>query len=99
MWCKTSNSCICLGQNIVLLKHEAFPGISIIYIRKDSFSHDILRVMLLYRSPNSSLTSVYNTLENVLSDSFIDIVLGDFNIGILNSINIDYTMLCQIIHC
>ena len=55
--------------------------------------------MLLYRSPNSSLTSVYNTLENVLSDSFIDIVLGDFNIGILNSINIDYTMLCQIIHC
>ena len=30
-----------------------------------------------------------NTLENVLSDSFIDIVLGDFNFDILNSININ----------
>ena len=83
------NLAFCLGQNIVLLKHEAFPGISIIDIRKDSFSHDIIRVMLLYRSPNSSLTSYYNTLEDVLSDSFIDIVLGDFDIDILNSININ----------
>ena len=36
-----------LGQNIVLSKREAFSGISIIDIRKDSFSHDIIRVMLL----------------------------------------------------
>ena len=46
-------------------------------------------VMLLYRSPNSPLTSFCNTLENVFSDSFTDIVLGDFNISILNSININ----------
>ena len=78
-----------LGQNIVLLKHEAFPGISTTDIRKDSFSHDITRVMLLYRSPNSPLTSFYNTLENELSDSFIDIALGDFNTDILNNININ----------
>ena len=50
------NLTFCLGLNIVLLKHEAFPGISIIDIRKDSFSHDIISVMLLYRSPNSPLT-------------------------------------------
>ena len=81
------NFAFCLGQNIVLLKHEAFPGISIIDIRKDSFSHDIIRVMLFYRSPNSPLNSFYNALENVLGD--IDIVLGDFNIDILNSININ----------
>ena len=51
--------------------------------------------MLLYRSPNSPITSFYNILENILSDSFIDIVLGDFvidsffNIDTLNSININ----------
>ena len=45
--------------------------------------------MLLYRSLNPPLTSFYNTLENVLSDSFIDIKLRDFNNDILNSININ----------
>ena len=45
--------------------------------------------MLIYRSLNPPLTSFYNTLENVLSDSFIDIKLGDFNIDILNIININ----------
>ena len=44
---------------------------------------------MLYCSPNSSLTSFYNALENVLCDSFIEIVLGDVNIDILNSININ----------
>ena len=51
------NLAFCLGQNIVLLKHEAFPSISIIDIWKGSFSHDMIRVMLLYRSPNSPLIS------------------------------------------
>ena len=45
--------------------------------------------MLLYCSPNSPFTSFYNRLENVLSDSFIDMVLGDFNIKILSSINVN----------
>ena len=83
------NLAFCLDKNIVLLKHEAFPGISVVDIRKHSFSHDILRVMLLYCSPNSPFTSFYNRLENVLSDSFIDMVLGDFNIKILSSINVN----------
>ena len=84
LWCMTSKSWFCL-----LLKHKAFSSISIIDIRKDSFSHDLIRVMLLYRSLNPPLTSFYNTLENVLSDSFIDIKLGDFNNDILNSINMN----------
>lgn len=45
--------------------------------------------MLLYRSLNPPLTSFYNTLENMLSDSFINIKLGDFNNDILNSINMN----------
>ena len=45
--------------------------------------------MLLYYSRSSSLKS-FNRLENLLSDSYIiDIVLGDFNIDILNSTNIN----------
>lgn len=45
--------------------------------------------MLLYHSLNPPLTSFYNTLENLLWDSFVDIKLGDFIIDILNSININ----------
>ena len=45
--------------------------------------------MLVYRSPNSSLTSFYNTLENFLMRYYIDIVLGDFNINTLNGANIN----------
>ena len=86
---KHQNLAFCLGQNIVLIKHEAFPGTSIIDIRKDIFSYNIIKVVLLYRSPNSPSTPFYNTLVNVLSDSFIDRVLGGFNIDILNSININ----------
>ena len=86
---KHQNLALCLGQNIVPLKHEVSPGISIIDIKKDSFSHDLIRVILLYRSPNSPLTSIYNSLENELSDIFINIVLGDFNTDILNIININ----------
>ena len=46
--------------------------------------------MLLYCSPSSSLTTLFNILENLLSDChIIDKVLADFNIDILNSTNIN----------
>ena len=80
----------CLGQNIDLSKHETFPGISVIDITKTSFSHNTMRIVLLYRSPSSSLTTFFNRLENLLSDRhIIDIVLGDFSIDSLNSTNIN----------
>ena len=46
--------------------------------------------MLLYRSPSSSLARFFSRLKNLLSDRhIIDIVLGDFNIDILNNTNIN----------
>ena len=80
----------CLGQNIDLSKHEIFPGISVIDITKTSFSHNTMRIVLLYRSPSSFLTTFFNRLKNLLSDRHItDIVLADFNIDSLNSTNIN----------
>ena len=82
------NIAFCLGQNIVFSKHETFPGISVVDIAKTSFSHNTIQIMLLYRSPSSFLTTFYNTLGNLLSDHHaIDLVLGNFNIDILNSKN------------
>ena len=84
------NLAFCLGQNIALSKHETFPGISVIDITKASFSHNTIRIKLLYRSPSSLLLTFFNTLENLLSDHHtIDLVLGDFHIDILNSTNIN----------
>ena len=50
------NLAFCLGQNIVLSKHETFPGISVIDVIKTSFSVNTIQIMLLYRSPSSSLS-------------------------------------------
>ena len=55
----------CQGQNIVLLKHKTFPGISVIDITKTSFSHNAIWFMQLHHSPGSSLTTFYNTLEDL----------------------------------
>ena len=93
------NLAFCLGQNIVLSKHETFSGISVIDITKTSFSHSTILIMLLYRSLSSSLTTFYNTLENLLSDHHIfDLVLCDFNIDILNGTNINLQNVLMI-HC
>ena len=44
--------------------------------------------MLLYRSPNSSLTTFLNSLQNFLNTGqVVDIILVDFNINVLNSAN------------
>ena len=75
-----------LDHKKIILKHDTFPGISVIDIIKDSFPQDTMRIMLLYCCPSSSIAMFSNTLENLLSDSIIiDVLLGDFNIAILNS--------------
>ena len=77
---KHQNFAFCLGQNIFLSKHETFSGISVIDITRNNFSHTDI---LLYRSPRWSLTTFFNTLENLLTDRhIIDIVFGDINIDI-----------------
>ena len=77
---KHQNFAFCLGQNTVLSKHETFSGISVIDITRNNFSHTD---MLLYRSPRLSLTTFFNTLEDLLTDRhIIDIVFGDINIDI-----------------
>ena len=63
------NLAFCVGQNIVLSKHEASPGISVINIKKKKFFTQY--TTLLYRSPSSSLTRFFNRLENLLSDRHI----------------------------
>ena len=78
------NLVICLLDNIAVLKHDTFPGISINDITKSSFSYNMIKLMLVYLSPNSSLTFFYNSLENFFRRYCIDIVLGDFIINTLN---------------
>ena len=53
----------CLSKSIKVTKHEKLPGVSILEIIKDSFCTNIIRILLLYHSPNSSLTIFYNRLE------------------------------------
>ena len=49
------NLAFCLGQNIVLSKHETFPGISVIDITKNNSVFLTIQYVMLYRSPSSFL--------------------------------------------
>ena len=46
------NLAFCLGQNIVLSKHETFPGISVIDITKNNSVFLTIQYVMLYRSPS-----------------------------------------------
>ena len=78
----------CVSKSTRVVKHEMFPEVSVLEIVKDTFSTNKVRILLLYRSPNSSLTIFYNRLEVFLSTyEVFDLVLGDFNINVFASSN------------
>ena len=82
------NLAICLGKNVELVAHNKRVGISMIDIVKSNFSIDALRLVLLYRSPNSSLSSFYEILTEISSPQLhVDIILGDFNLDVFNVAN------------
>ena len=88
-WCKTSNSCFLSKSKHYFFKEWDISWY-IYYWYYKRFSSNTIRIVLLYRSLSSSITTFYNIMESLLSESHvIDIVLGDFNIGILNSANIN----------
>ena len=70
----------CVSKSTGLVKHEMFPEVSVLEIVKDTFFTNKVRILLLYRSPNSSLTIFYNRLEVFLSTfEVFDLVLADSN--------------------
>ena len=75
-----------LSKRMEITKHDKSPGLSILKTIKDSFFTNIITILLLYRSPNSSLTICYNRVELFLSRwEMFDLVPGDFNINALTN--------------
>ena len=75
-----------LSKRMEITKHDKSPGLSILKTIKDSFFTNIITILLLYRSPNSSLTICYNRVELFLSrGEMFDLVPGDFNINALTN--------------
>ena len=82
------NLAICLHSSIQLVTHSKMLGVSMIDILKPSFSKNILRLVLLYRSPNSSIPLFYENLREIVNPELhVDIILGDFNLNIFNATN------------
>ena len=99
---KFCNLAICLCNDINVVAHKRFPGLSMIDVLKPSFSKQMLRLILLYRSPNSSITLFYARLREIgRPELHVEIILGDFNIDIFNepsnTLNIlsDYELLVK----
>ena len=92
----------CLGQNIVLSKHETFSGISLLIFQKAVF-HTIqygVCCCIVFQVHLSQHSIIRWKTYLVTIHHTIDLALSDFNIDILNSTNInlpnvlsDYTLL------
>ena len=87
------NTGFCLSKSVKVYKHEKFPRVSILEIVKDSFCSGTLRILLLYRSPSSSLSIFYNRIETFLSTyKIFNIILDDFNINAVAKTNLQQVM-------
>ena len=74
----------CLSKRMEINKHEKFPGVSILKTIKSNFFKNIITILLLYRSLNSSLTIFYNRVDLfLLTCEIFDLVLRDFKINAL----------------
>ena len=83
----------CLSRSIKVNKHEKFPGVPILEIVKDNICSGTVRILLLYRSPRSSLSILYNRPETFLSTyKMFDIILGGFNINVVANNNLQKVM-------
>ena len=79
------NLVICLVKKVSLVSHHKLLRFSIFDISKPNFSKNVLRFILLYRSPNCSVTLFFNRLREIVrSELYIDIILGDFNLNMFN---------------
>ena len=74
----------CSVNEISILAHQKYDGLSLITIIKPSFSIHRVKVMLLYRSPSSSQSVFYRRFAALLQSNQVDILLGDFNIDALD---------------
>ena len=80
---------------VLLVNHERHPGVSIITIRKSSFSPNSVTLALIYRQSGSPICDFYNKLTQFIRCTDIDILLGDFNIDALDPRNITLSNILQ----
>ena len=57
---------ICLNKNVSLMLHIKFLGFSIFDILKPNFTKHILRFLLLYRTPSSSVTLFFDRVRETI---------------------------------
>ena len=68
-------------DSITILEEQHLSGFSLLKLRKDVYSDEVYKILLIYRSHQERLALFFDKLTTVLREEpDIDIVLGDFNI-------------------
>ena len=67
-------------NDIDILLHNRTKGASLVSFSKSTFEKKTIKLLLLYRKYSISVTTFCNWLE-FLTNDFVDIILGDFNIN------------------
>ena len=88
--CNMNNYCfsslaICYQGSIKICDHQKFDGISIVKVHKSTFSDKTIGIALLYRKHSSTLSYFYEALTILNDHEDISIILGDFNLDLLDS--------------
>lgn len=75
-----NNLAFCFKNSIVVERHIKLPAISIITFHKHTFSFEKITIGILYRQQSFNWETFINTLQVILVENNIDILVGDFNI-------------------
>ena len=74
----------CLKQSSVhLVCHETMTGASYVEYVKSSFSHRVIKMLVIYKERANSLTQFCDWVGEFVRTRHVEIILGDFNINVL----------------
>ena len=84
---KYQSLAFCHKPSIAIRDHFKISGFSLLKFTKDSFSHQQIIILLVYRQSSQSKAIFFNSLSNFLRENNVDIILGDFNIDYFDPMN------------
>ena len=85
---KYSSMAICVKHNLELENYEYIPILNAIkFDLVDTRLRESRSLLLLYRKNNSNVPQYMEALQYVISNSRIDMIIGDFNVNYLNEIH------------
>ena len=81
---KFSSLAMLYTNTLKILNHEKHNGVSLIKIKKPSFTDHPMKIVLLYRINGTSIQDFFEKLQQLIDSEIFDCIMGDFNLNALD---------------